>query len=367
MQPAVPLRIGPMLPNRSVERVESLEVSVILHIFGSTSNSATMKHTKRSTRETCSLYASLKYRWARIKRRYYICMKEPVALTRLLYRMTFGHDPDLERPQTYNEKVLWLKLFTDTSLWTLLADKYRVREYVRQRIGRGGESLLNELYAVWDSAAEIDLDSLRNSDGERPSSVVLKTNNGCGDVLIVRDIDTADLSAIRRKMHRALHRRFGRKTAEYHYLAIRPCILAERLLPGDPIHGGAPVDYKFYCFGGVPRYCLVCYDRRAAGNVKTGLYDAHTWENLGHYVTGPYQDPEQHVFPRPRSLKRMLRIAARLSAGFPTVRVDFYEIDGAPIFGEMTFTSAAGLDTGFTEEFQRIMGSLVELPARTEE
>lgn len=138
MQPAVPLRIVPILPNRSVERVESLEVSVILHIFGSTSNSATMKHTKRSTRETCSLYASLKYRWARIKRRYYICMKEPVALTRLLYRMTFGHDPDLERPQTYNEKVLWLKLFTDTSLWTLLADKYRVREYVRQRIGRGG-------------------------------------------------------------------------------------------------------------------------------------------------------------------------------------------------------------------------------------
>lgn len=140
MQPAAPLRIVPILPNRSVERVESLEVSVILHIFGSTSNSATMKHTKRSTRETCSLYASLKYRWARIKRRYYICMKEPVALTRLLYRMTFGHDPDLERPQTYNEKVLWLKLFTDTSLWTLLADKYRVREYVRQRIGRGGKA-----------------------------------------------------------------------------------------------------------------------------------------------------------------------------------------------------------------------------------
>lgn len=226
----------------------------------------------------------------------------------------------------------------------------------------GGGSLLNELYAVWDSAAEIDLDSLRNSDGERPSSVVLKTNNGCGDVLIVHDIDTANLSAIRRKMHRALHRRFGRKTAEYHYLAIRPCILAERLLPGDPLHGGAPVDYKFYCFAGVPRYCLVCYDRRAAGNVKTGLYDAHTWENLGHYVTGPYQDPEQHVFPRPRSLKRMLRIAARLSEGFPTVRVDFYEVDGKPVFGEMTFTSAAGLDTGFTEEFQHIMGRQVELP-----
>lgn len=127
-----------MLPIRSAERVESLVKSAILSIFGPTSNLDTMERTKRTSHGTDSLYSGLKYRWARIKRRYLICMKDPVALTRLLYRMTFGHDPDLERPQTYNEKVLWLKLFTDTSLWTLLADKYRVREYVRQRIGRGG-------------------------------------------------------------------------------------------------------------------------------------------------------------------------------------------------------------------------------------
>lgn len=352
-----------MLPNRSAERVESLEVSVILPIFGSTSNSDTMERTKRTTHGTGTPYSGLKYRWARIKRRYYICTEDPVALTRLLYRMTFGHDPDLEKPRTYNEKILWLKLYSDTSQWPLLADKYRVREYVRQRIGRGGEFLLNELYAVWETAEEIDLAALKTRDGTTPTSVVLKTNNGCGDTLIIRDTATADLSAIRRKMRRALHRRFGRKTAEYHYLAIRPCILAERLLPGDPLFGGKPIDYKFYCFAGVPRYCLVCYDRRTAGNVKTGLYDARTWEDLGRYVTGHYYDPGQRVFPRPRSLKRMLRIAARLSEGFPTVRVDFYEVGGQPVFGEMTFTSAAGLDTGFTEEFQLIMGRQVELPA----
>lgn len=85
-----------------------------------------------------ALRNTLKYRWARIKRRYYAYTEDPVALTRLLYRMTFGHDPDLETPRTYNEKILWLKLYSDTSQWTQLADKYRVREYVRQRIGRGG-------------------------------------------------------------------------------------------------------------------------------------------------------------------------------------------------------------------------------------
>lgn len=129
-----------MLPIRSAKKIENLVKSAILSIFGPTSNLDTMERTKRTSHGTDSLYSGLKYRWARIKRRYLICMKDPVALTRLLYRMTFGHDPDLETPRTYNEKVLWLKLFTDTSLWTLLADKYRVREYVRQRIGRGGKA-----------------------------------------------------------------------------------------------------------------------------------------------------------------------------------------------------------------------------------
>lgn len=343
-----------MLPIRSAERVESLVKSAILSIFGPISNLDTMERTKRTSHGTDSLYSGLKYRWARIKRRYYICTEDPVALTRLLYRMTFGRDPDLETPRTYNEKVLWLKLFTDTSLWTLLADKYRVREYVRD-CGLGG--ILNELYAVWDSAEEIDLD-----DPRLPDSFVLKPNNGYGDIVLVRDRKRIDRRAVLRRMADAMRHRFGRKSGEWHYLAIKPCIIAERLLPANPAFGSTLVDYKFYCFDGKPRYCQVCYERTTPSHAKKELYDARTWEDLGRYLReGIKPQGSQHI-PRPESLDEMLAAAERLSAGFRMVRVDFYEIEGRPVFGEMTFTPAAGTSMNFNDEFQHILGDCLQLP-----
>lgn len=294
-------------------------------------------------------------KWRQILRHYY-AHTDAVKLVRLRYRERFGEEPNLNDPQTLNEKILWLMLFTDISDWTPLADKYLVREYVRE-CGLG--HLLNELYAVWDSAGAIDLD-----DPRLPDSFVLKSNNGCGDAIFVHDRKCADRKTIHHRMKRALRRKFGRKTAERHYLSIRPLILAERLLPRDSALGSSLVDYKFFCFDGNPRYCMVCYDHRP-NFVRTALYDAHTWENLGRYVTGKYYDPEQREIPRPASLGEMLAAAEKLAGGgrFPQVRVDFYEVGGKPVFGEMTFASAAGMDTGFTREFQEIMGSQVTLPA----
>lgn len=295
-------------------------------------------------------------RWQLLKA---VCMRtSPRKLVEIRYRERLGTWPDLDRPQTLNEKILWLLLYGDTSQWPELADKYRVRDYVA-RCGLG--HLLNELYGVWDSAEELDFD-----DPRLPDAFVLKTTNGCGDVVVIADRKSADPEAIRRKMRRALSRRFGRTTAEYHYLAIPPRIIAERLLPADPALGRSMVDYKFFCFDGTAHYCMVCYDRRGS-SVYTGLYDARTWENLTHYVTGKYYDPEQRPIPRPASLDEMRSAAERLArndagGGFAQVRIDFYEVAGRPIFGEMTFASAAGVDTGFTPEFQRLAGSLITLP-----
>ena len=51
------------------------------------------------------------------------------------------------------EKILWLSLYSDTSMWSKLADKYRVREYV---IDRCGEQYVNKIYGIYNSAIEID-------------------------------------------------------------------------------------------------------------------------------------------------------------------------------------------------------------------
>lgn len=123
-------------------------------------------------------------------------------LLRLRYKEKFGYEPDLENPQTLNEKVMWLMLHESDPRWSQLADKYRVREYVRD-CGLGG--MLNELYAVWDSAEEIDLD-----DPRLPDSFVLKPNNGYGDIVLVRDRKRIDRRAVLRRMADAMRHRFGR-------------------------------------------------------------------------------------------------------------------------------------------------------------
>lgn len=186
-------------------------------------------------------------------------------LLRLRYKEKFGKEPDLENPQTLNEKVMWLMLHADDRRWSELADKYRVREYVKQ-CGLG--HMLNELYAVWHSAEEIDLD-----DPRLPDSFVLKPNNGYGDIVLVRDRKQIDRRAVLRRMADAMRHRFGRKSGEWHYLAIKPRIIAERLLPADPAFGSTLVDYKFYCFDGKPRYCQVCYERTTPSHAKKELYD----------------------------------------------------------------------------------------------
>lgn len=170
-------------------------------------------------------------------------------LLRLRYKEKFGKEPDLENPQTLNEKVMWLMLHADDRRWSELADKYRVREYVKQ-CGLG--HMLNELYAVWHSAEEIDLD-----DPRLPESFVMKPNNGYGDIVLVRNRKRIDRRAVLRRMSDAMRHRFGRKSGEWHYRAIKPCVIAERLLPADPAFGSTLVDYKFYCFDGKPRYCQV--------------------------------------------------------------------------------------------------------------
>ena len=250
-----------------------------------------------------SFVAYLQYRMQRLKKHYYAYVS-PLKLTAELYREKLGRVPDLHHPKTFNEKVLWLKHFSDTSRWTQLADKYRVREYVEQ-CGLGW--MLNELYAVWERPEEIDL-TLPQLQGRE---FVLKTNNGCGDVILVSDARTADLKSIRHKMKRALRYHYGFKSAEHHYMFIKPCIIAEKMLHENPALSCSLIDYKFFCLDGEPCYCMVCYDRQGHGGFNTCLYDAHTWEPLNHYINPSHYKPGQRQIPRPPSLPRLPRGARR--------------------------------------------------------
>ena len=64
------------------------------------------------------------------------------------YKRVHKKDLDLENPQTFNEKMQWLKLYDSTPIKTKLADKYLVREWVKDKIG---EEYLIPLLGVYDS------------------------------------------------------------------------------------------------------------------------------------------------------------------------------------------------------------------------
>lgn len=280
----------------------------------------------------------------------------PVYMTKRHYYKVLGKKLDLKNPRDLNEKIQWLKLYSDTSKWPDLADKYKVREYVKQC---GLENLLNDLYGVWDTPEKIDFSKL-------PKQFVLKTNNGCGDVVIIKDKYSIDEFSIKNQLKKDLNRLFGIMSVEPHYLKIKPCIIAEKMLVNDieyQIYSDSIIDYKCWCFNGKVYYVLVCCNRDKF-NLDLSLYDCN-WETHPEYlvVTSHYRHGK--IIPKPNNFSDMIRAAEILSRPFPCVRVDFYIVGGKIYFGEMTFTSAQGCMSYFTNEFLLKMGEMVNIKSRS--
>ncbi len=263
------------------------------------------------------------------------------------FRKKLGRTFDWDNPRSLNEILTRNKITSDTSLWSQLADKHAVREYVESR---GLGSILVKSYGVWDNAEQIDFEKL-------PQSFIIKPTNGCAKYMIVRDKSTLDLPATRRRINSWLHNRFGYNSVEPHYLRIKPRIIIEELLqpaPEDALQASSLVDYKWYCFNGHVTYAFVASNRsQKAHSYQMAMYDTQ-WVDHSHFVN--QGSKEIGLVPKPERLEEMISICSQLSKGLPFVRVDLYEVNGAIYFGELTLTPAAGYSVIQTEEFDRLMG-----------
>ena len=275
----------------------------------------------------------------------------PERLFSVYHKRSTGKYLNIDNPQTLDDKIAYMAFRTDTSEWSRLADKVRVREYVRE-CGYGDN--LTKLYGVWKRGADVDFDAL-------PHSFVIKTNNGSATNILVKDKEKADIKSIREQLDKWLAVDYGYRTAQPHYSRIKPLILAEEYLVDDESEkAGKPLnDYKFYCVNGKPMYVFVYSDRKPnSHDMKRSIYDME-WNIHQEYlnrlaVAGA-------GIKRPVSFDSMKEMAAKLAQGFPFVRVDFYEINGKPIFGEMTFTP--GMQEA-SNEFLSILGKqiIIEQP-----
>ncbi|MDE5627954.1 MAG: hypothetical protein K2I69_00140 [Muribaculaceae bacterium] len=256
-------------------------------------------------------------------------------------------------PQLYHEKIFWLLYHTDVSRWGELADKYAVRKFVTERIGK---DILPKLLGVYDKAAEINFDEL-------PQSFVLKTNNACTTNIIVHDKSTLDIPATRKRLDYWLGIHYGDLTAERQYTLIPPKIICEEMLQDHKNGAEGLIDYKFECFDGVPMFCTVYSERTDNTHSKKYMMYNMDWEPMPRVFDKAFKKLRlSKPIPVPECWNEMKEIAAKLSKGFTYVRVDMYVIDGKPVFGEMSFTP--GFDTYYTEEFNLELGKLIKLPVK---
>ena len=257
------------------------------------------------------------------------------------YRCT-GNELNLDNPQTFNEKIQWMKLYDSTPLKTQLADKYLVRDWVKEKIG---EEYLIPLLGVWDKFDDIDFDKL-------PDKFVLKANHGCGWNIVVTDKGKFSMQDAKNKFSTWLHTNWAFMNGiELHYKNIKPLIIAEKYIESDD---GDLKDYKFLCFNGEVKYIWVDKDRYSGH--KRNLYDID-WNLLPVKIKYPNAVEE---IEKPYNFDKMLNFARLLSKGFHTVRVDFYENKKNLYFGEMTFTSESGAAKFIPESFDLELGQLID-------
>lgn len=267
------------------------------------------------------------------------------------FRGLMGYDINWDNPQDLNEKINWMKLYGDTFEWPRLADKYLVREYVKERIG---EKYLTKLYGCWDNADDIDFSSL-------PEKFVLKTNHGCGTVIPIHDKKTIDKSSVCKQLDTWIKHRYGYLTVEPHYLKIQPVIYAEELIENDSTFSTSLVDYKVFCFSGKAYCILVCSDRIIGKHVNMSFYDCN-WNIRPEMLDGRHKGYTV-IAQKPQCLQELIALAEKLAQGHPQVRVDFYISNNHIYFGEMTFTSQGGYMDYISREYSNIMGDLTkEIP-----
>jgi hypothetical protein len=269
------------------------------------------------------------------------------ALPPLTYRsvrmfLRLGYWPDIRNPRTFNEKVAHRQIFAPHPLASVVADKWRVRQYVAER---GLEGLLNDVYFATDDPAKIPFDDL-------PDRFVIKANHGCHWNIFVRDKQLLDRQSVIRQCRRWLSTKYDTVSYdnETHYRAIPPLILVEKLVD-DGVHD-FPLDYKLFCFHQTAHFVQVDIGRHAK-RTKT-IYDRE-WRDTG--IQFIY--PRGELVPRPPRLSEMLQVAERLSGDFDFCRVDLYAPDAERIlFGEITMSPAGGLGRFTPREWDHRLGEL---------
>lgn len=269
-------------------------------------------------------------------------------LLKRIYRARFGRELNLENPVMYTEKLQWMKLYDHRPEYTRMVDKYAVKDYIAEKIG---SEYVIPLLGVWDRVEDINFDQL-------PGQFVLKTTHDSGGIVICKDKDSLDLSAVKKKLRFHLNREYYSRNREWPYKNVPHRIIAEAYMVDS--HHKELRDYKFFTFGGVPKVLYIAQGRGRGKQTYADFFDME----FNHLPFTIDHDMAPVPPEKPANFELMKELAAKLSAGTPQLRVDFYEADGNVYFGEMTFFHCSGMAPFYPEEWDHIFGDWVTLPPK---
>lgn len=263
------------------------------------------------------------------------------------YEYFSGKKLNLKNPQEFNEKIEWYKVFYRPKILNRLADKYEVRSYVEEKIGK---QYLNELYGIYDNGNDINFETL-------PDQFVVKANHTNSQNLIVKNKKTLDKNKAIKLFNKWLSKnQYYKKGQEWAYKDIKPKLVIEKFLKENDRN--TLVDYKFYCFDGQPKFIDVHMDREEEH--KQGCFDLDF--NLLPFGKSKNYKTIPSDIEKPSNLSEMVNLAEKLADKLPFVRVDFYSVNGKSIFGEMTFYPADARKDFYPDEYNKIIGDYFKLP-----
>ena len=273
----------------------------------------------------------------------------------LRFYFEMGQKLNVKSPKTFNEKLQWLKLYNRKPEYTMMVDKYAVKQYVADKIG---EEYIIPTLGIWTRVEEIDWESL-------PNQFVLKTTHGggSGGVVICKDKAKLDKIGASRKLQQSLNSDIYRNYREWPYKNVPKRIIAEKyMMESISLNEDSDlVDYKFYCFNGTPTYCQVIRDRNT--NETIDFYDME-WNHMPFVGLNPVIGNGLNPVKKPLLLNKMIEICHTLSIDIPFSRIDLYVIDEKVYFGEITFFPASGIGTFTPTEWNYKLGKMIELPTK---
>lgn len=263
------------------------------------------------------------------------------------YRLFMGKKLNLKAPQTFNEKLNWMKLYYHKPIFTKLVDKYEVKKIVTDIIG---EEYVIPTLGVWESVDDIDFRSL-------PKQFVLKCTHDSGGLVVCKDKSKLDLEGAKKKLAAAMRRNYYTVSREWAYRYVKPRIIAEKYMEDNDTH--ALNDFKFFCFNGEVKVLFIATERST--DVKFDFFD-RDFNHLDIYNGHPLSP---NTPSKPKTFDLMVKIAEKLSVGYPFMRIDLYEVNGKVYFGEYTVYHFGGTVPFEPEEWDVKMGSWITLPAKS--